>query len=149
MPVAIRRRELIATLSGAAVSWPLGARAQQPAMPVIGVLHHASPDVASGLVAAFQHGLKETGFIENQNVQIEYRWAHYQYDRLPQLAADLVRRQVSAILANTPTMQVAKAGDGTAPGPEFSECGDPVARHAGGGALAGPQSCGPQGRHHR
>ena len=125
MPVAIRRRELIATLSGAAVSWPLGARAQQPAMPVIGVLHHASPDVASGLVAAFQHGLKETGFIENQNVQIEYRWAHYQYDRLPQLAADLVRRQVAAILANTPTMQAAKAATATIP-IVFVSADDPV-----------------------
>ena len=117
--------ELIATLSGAAVSWPLGARAQQPAMPVIGVLHHASPDVASGLVAAFQHGLKETGFIENQNVQIEYRWARYQYDRLPQLAADLVRRQVAAILANTPTMQVAKAATATIP-IVFVSADDPV-----------------------
>jgi putative ABC transport system substrate-binding protein len=64
-------------------------------MPVIGVLHHASPDVASGLVAAFQQGLKETGFVENQNVQIEYRWAQNHHDRLPQLAADLVRRQVA------------------------------------------------------
>jgi len=124
MPVAIRRRELIATLSGAAVSWPLGARAQ-PAIPVIGVLHHASPDVASGLVAAFQHGLKETGFIENQNVQIEYRWAHYQYDQLPQLAADLVRRQVAAILANTPTMQAAKAATSTIP-IVFVSADDPV-----------------------
>jgi putative ABC transport system substrate-binding protein len=83
--------------------------------------------VASGLVAAFQHGLKETGFIENQNVQIEYRWAHYQYDRLPQLAADLARRQVAAILANTPTMQAAKAATATIP-IVFVSADDPAPR---------------------
>jgi len=123
----VRRRDFIMLVGGAAAAWPVAVRAQQPAMPVIGFLHSSSPETAGNRVPAFRQGLKEAGFVENENVAIEYRWAEGQFDRLPAMTADLIGRKV-AVLFVSPDVAVRTAMSSTKTIPiVFVTASDPVA----------------------
>jgi ABC-type uncharacterized transport system substrate-binding protein len=121
----VKRREFMALIGGAAAAWPLAARAQQRAIPVIGLVRSTSSADSAHIVAAFRQGLKQAGFVEGQDCAIEYRWADNQLDRLPALVADLLRQRVDVIVANTAAAFAAKALTTTVP-IVFAGGGDPV-----------------------
>jgi putative tryptophan/tyrosine transport system substrate-binding protein len=127
MAINIARRKFIAAIGGTAATWPFAARSQQPKMQVIGFLHSASAAEYAHLVTAFRSGLKEVGYVEGQNVAIEYRWAEGEYERLTSLAADLITRKVDVIVATggEPSALAAKAATSTVP-IIFTSGGDPV-----------------------
>src|SRR5215468_2316108 len=113
----MRRRDFISVLAGTAAAWSLAARAQQPVIPVVGFMHAGVASAHTHVVAALRHGLKESGYVEGQNLAIEYRWANNELDRVLELAADLVRRQVDVIVAagGAPPALAAKAATSTIP----------------------------------
>jgi putative ABC transport system substrate-binding protein len=115
MTIGIGRRDFLSALSGTAFAWPLAAHAQPPAAPVVGFLHGNSPNERTHLVAAFRQGLKETGFVDGQNLVIEYRWANSQIDQLPSLASDLMRRAAVIAAMGEPAAFAAKAATSTIP----------------------------------
>jgi putative tryptophan/tyrosine transport system substrate-binding protein len=122
----VKRREFITLLGGAVAAWPLAARAQQPAMPVVGFIAGSSPSALSQQVAAFREGLKEAGFIEGVNVAVEYRYGEGQLDRFPAFASDLVRRQVAVLVVSNPTAVLAAKQASTTIPIVFSVGSDPV-----------------------